>query len=154
MKDRRRRIALVSSSGGHLAQLLALREAWADMDRFFVTFRTPDAVSSLREERVYWCHHPTNRNIPNLLRNLVLALAILTRERPTHILSTGAAVAIPFFYVGRLLGARLIYLEVIDRIETPTITGRVVRPVTHHFLVQWPEQQALYSHARVIGPVL
>ena len=102
----------------------------------------------------YWCHHPTNRNIPNLIRNTRLALRVLRRERPTHLLSTGAAVAVPFFYVGRLKGARLIYIEVFDRIDTPTLTGRIVRPITQHFMVQWAEQLRLYPGAELLGPLL
>ena len=148
------RVGLVGSSGGHLAQLLALRQAWLDVDRFWVTFRTPDAEAALQGERVYWCHHPTNRNLPNLIRNTWLAARILRHERPTHVLSTGAAVAVPFFYLGRLARAVTIYIEVFDRIETPTLTGRLVRPVTHHMLVQWPEQLALYRNAELLGRVL
>jgi UDP-N-acetylglucosamine:LPS N-acetylglucosamine transferase len=153
--DRRRRIGLVGSSGGHLVQVLAVRDAWRDDDRFWVTFRTPDAESALAGERVYWCHHPTNRNVKNLVRNTLLAIRVLVRERPTHLLSTGAAVAVPFFWMGRLLlRSTTIYLEVFDRIDTATLTGRLVRPVTRHFLVQWPEQLAAYPGAEVIGPVL
>ncbi len=150
----RRVLGLVGSSGGHLAQLLALRELWEDYDRFWVTFPTEDARSLLAGERVYWCHHPTNRNLPNLLRNTRLAASVIRHERPTHLFSTGAAVAVPFFYLGRLSGARLVYLEVFDRIETATLTGRLVRPVTHHLFVQWPEQVALYRGAELLGPVL
>jgi beta-1,4-N-acetylglucosaminyltransferase len=148
------RLALVGSSGGHLLQLHMMRPAWEDMDRFWVTFKTTDAISLLAGERRYWCHHPTNRNLPNLVRNFWLALAILARERPTHILSTGAAVAVPFFMLGRVFGARLIYVEVFDRIESATLTGRLVRPLAHTFLVQWPEQQRLYKGSEVIGPLL
>src|SRR6185436_19356360 len=99
---RRTRLGLVGSSGGHLTHLLALRELWVNEDRFWVTFRTPDAEERLEGERVYWCHHPTNRNLPNLIRNLVLAEQIIRKERPTTILSTGAAVAVPFAYLGRI----------------------------------------------------
>lgn len=154
MTKRAPRIALVGSSGGHLLQLRALEAAWQPFDRFWVTFPTPDAEAALAGERVYWCHHPTNRNVPNLIRNTWLAIKVLARERPTHILSTGAAVAVPFFYLGRLLGSVTIFLEVYDRIDSPTLTGRLVRPVTRHFLVQWPEQVALYRGAEVVGPVL
>jgi UDP-N-acetylglucosamine:LPS N-acetylglucosamine transferase len=92
--------------------------------------------------------------VRNLVRNTVLAIRVLLRERPTHILSSGAAVAVPFFWLGRVFGARTIYVEVFDRIEGPTMTGRLVRPVTHHFLVQWPEQQAFYPGSELVGPVL
>lgn len=148
------KLGLVGSSGGHLAQLMTLRPFWEAFDRFWVTFPTEDARSILQGERVYWCHHPTNRNLKNLVRNTGLAARVLTKERPTHLISTGAAVAVPFFYLGRVCGARLIYIEVFDRIDRPTLTGRLVHPITQHFLVQWPEQLRLYGRAHVIGPLL
>lgn len=148
------RLALVSSSGGHLTQLLALREFWSRYDRFWVTFDTPDAVSALEGETAYWCHHPTNRNVSKLAYNSLLAWRLLRRERPTHIISTGAAVAVPFFYVGRVLGARTIFIEVFDRVESASLSGRLVEPIADHVLVQWPEQRRLYRRAELIGPVL
>jgi beta-1,4-N-acetylglucosaminyltransferase len=155
-RDRRSRprLALVGSSGGHLLQLLALREFWQDHDRFWVTFQTEDARSLLRGERVYWCHHPTNRNGPNLARNTLLAARVLRRERPDMIISTGAAVAVPFFYLGRAVSTSNVYIEVFDRIAGPTLTGRLVRPVTDHMLVQWPEQLPFYRSAELVGPLL
>lgn len=157
MKRRRRarcRIALVGSSGGHLAHLLALRPFWETRDRFWVTFDTADAVSLLDGERTYWAHHPTNRNVANLLRNTFQAIGVLIRERPTLIVSSGAAPAIPYFWLSWLVGARSVFIEVIDRIDTPTITGRVVRPVASRVLVQWEDQLKLYPHATLVGPLL
>jgi len=148
------RLMLVGSSGGHLAQLLALEPVWVRRDRSWVTFDTPDAVSLLEGERVYWCYHPTNRNLGNLIRNTVLAARTLWRERPTVIVSSGAGAAVPFFWIGRVLGATTIFVEVIDRLETRTLTGRLVTPVASHILVQWPEQLAMYPRARLIGPLL
>lgn len=147
-------VALVGSSGGHLSQLLVLRPWWADRDRFWVTFDKVDARIALASERTYWCHFPTNRNLPNLIRNAWLAVRVLRRERPRLIVSTGAAVAVPFFYLGKLFGARTIFIEVVDRVHGPTLTGRLVRPVTDQYVVQWPEQQALYPGAEVIGRLL
>jgi beta-1,4-N-acetylglucosaminyltransferase len=148
------RIALVGSSGGHLTHLLALREFWEPHDRFWVTFQTPDAVSQLQGERTFWCHHPTNRNLPNLVRNTLLAWRLLRRERPTAVISSGAAVAVPFLWLGRLLGARTVFIEVIDRIDSPTVTGRLVRPVVSAVLIQWPEQRNAYRKGILVGPIL
>lgn len=148
------RLALVGSSGGHLTHLLALRDLWSAEERFWVTFRTRDAEERLAGERVYWCHHPTNRNVPNLVRNLVLAERIIRVERPTVILSSGAAVAVPFAYLGRLHSIPFMFLEVVDRVASATLTGRLVQPVAKAMLVQWPEQQALYRHSRLIGRII
>jgi UDP-N-acetylglucosamine:LPS N-acetylglucosamine transferase len=147
------KIALVGSSGGHLSHLLRLAPWWGAHDRFWVTFELPDATGALTGERVYWCHHPTNRNLPNLLRNASLARRVVAAERPDLIVSSGAAVALPFFAWGRAFGARTAFLEVVDRIEHPTLTGRLVRPWCDLYLVQWPEQQAWYPRARLVGPL-
>lgn len=144
---------MVSSSGGHLAQLLRLRPWWEEHDRHWVTFRTDDATSKLAGESVTWAHHPTTRNIPNLVRNSGLALRTLTTWRPDVVVSTGAGVAVPFFWLHRFVGATTVYLEVFDRIETPTLTGRLCHPVADLFLVQWPEQQRLYRSSVLLGGV-
>ena len=147
------RVLLVCSSGGHLAQLLRLRSWWEGHQRTWACFPLPDAEALLADEEVVWVHHPTTRHIGNLLRNFVLALRVLRRERPDVIVSTGAGAAVPFFWLGRLLGCRTVYLEVYDRVDSATMTGRLCRPVTDLFLVQWPEQQRLYRDAVVAGPV-
>lgn len=145
---------LVGSSGGHLAQLLALKPWWQQHDRSWVTFDTPDAVAALEGEDVTWAYHPTTRNIWNLLRNTHLALRTLRRHRPAVIVTTGAAVAFPFFLAAKLFGAVTCYVEVYDRIDTATLTGRLCRPFTDAFLVQWDEQASLYRDSVVIGRLL
>jgi UDP-N-acetylglucosamine:LPS N-acetylglucosamine transferase len=149
------RILLVGSSGGHLAQLMQLEPWWRRHSRAWVTFDTSDATDLLAaEDDVTWAFRPTTRNVPNLLRNTWQALKVLRRFRPTVVVSTGAAVAFPYFLVGRLTGVRTIYIEVFDRIETPTLTGRLVRPFTDSFFVQWPEQLSLYDDALQLAPLL
>lgn len=153
--DGRDRILLVGSSGGHLAQLVALRDWWGQHDRAWCTFSTPDAHGHLAEERdVTWAYAPTTRNIPNLLRNNFVAWRLVRRFQPTVIVSTGAGVALPFFMIGKALRVRTVYVEVFDRIDSATLTGRLCLPFTDVMCVQWPEQAALYDGAHVIGPVL
>lgn len=149
-----RRVLLVCSTGGHLAQLLQLRPWWEGHDRAWVTFEKADAVSHLADERRWWAHHPTTRNIPNLLRNLVLARRVLRDEKPDVVVSNGAGVAVPFLVLARLRGIATVYVEVFDRIDSPTLSGRLCRPVTDLFCVQWPEQQRHYRGSVVIGPLL
>ena len=77
-------VLLVCSSGGHLLQLLELRPAWEEFPRVWVTFDKSDSGSLLAGERVIHAHGPTNRNVPNLLRNLALARRVIRRERPAR----------------------------------------------------------------------
>jgi UDP-N-acetylglucosamine:LPS N-acetylglucosamine transferase len=145
------RVLLVGSSGGHLTQLIALRPWWQQHERMWVTFETLDATSKLAGEDVVWAHHPTTRNLKNLARNTVLAWRTLRTFRPDVVISTGAGVAVPFFWLGRRFGSAAVYLEVFDRIDSRTLTGRLCRPFSDLFLVQWPEQQRLYPASLLVG---
>ena len=135
------KICLVGSSGGHLTHLYMLKPFWKDKNRFWVTFDKEDARSLLKDEKMYPCYFPTNRNIKNLIRNTFLAIRVLKKEKPDLIISSGAAVAVPFFYLGKMMGAKLIYIEVFDRIDKPTMTGKMVYPIVDKFIVQWEEKR-------------
>ena len=151
MKDKK--ICLVGSSGGHLTHLYMLKSFWKDKERFWVTFDKEDANSLLKGEKVYNCYFPTNRNLKNLIKNSVLALKIIVKEKPDLIISSGAAVAVPFFYIGKLFGAKLIYIEVFDRIDKSTLTGKLVYPITDRFIVQWEEMKKIYPKAINLGSI-
>ncbi|MEV5706812.1 PssD/Cps14F family polysaccharide biosynthesis glycosyltransferase [Actinoallomurus sp. NPDC052274] len=148
------RVLLVCSTGGHLTQLHRLRPWWSEHERMWVTFEKADACSLLADEQVTWAYHPTTRNIPNLLRNLWLALRLVPRYRPDVIVSSGAGVAVPFFVLGKLLRRRTVYLEVYDRIDSGTLTGRLCYPIADLFLLQWEEQRARYPKGTVVGQLL
>lgn len=147
------KVCLVGSSGGHLTHLCMLKDFWKDKDRFWVTFDKEDARSILENEKVIPCYYPTNRNIKNLIKNTFLAIRVLLKEKPDLIISSGAAVAVPFFYIGKILGAKLIYIEVFDRIGKPTVTGKLVYPIADKFIVQWEEQKKVYPKAVNLGSI-
>ena len=147
------KVCLVGSSGGHLTHLYMLKPFWENKERFWVTFDKEDARSLLDGEKMYPCYFPTNRNIKNLIRNTFVALKVLKKEKPDVIISSGAAVAVPFFYLGKLFGAKLIYIEVFDRIDKPTLTGKMVYPIVDKFIVQWDEQKKVYPKAVNLGSI-
>jgi UDP-N-acetylglucosamine:LPS N-acetylglucosamine transferase len=148
------KVMLVGSSGGHLAQMLALRPWLEGRQSYWVTFRTADAQSHLVNERVSWAHFPTTRNLPNTVRNLKLAWRDIRRERPELVVSTGAGVAFPYFIVAKLLRRKTAYIEVYDRIDSRTLTAQLCRPLCDLFCVQWEEQRSLYPGAVMIGQLL
>lgn len=147
------KFCLVGSSGGHLTHLYLLKKFWINEDRFWVTFDKKDANSLLKGEKKYNCYYPTNRNIKNLVKNTFLAFKVLKKEKPDLIISSGAAVAVPFFYVGKLFGAKTVYIEVFDRMDKPTLTGKLVYPITDLFVVQWEEMKKVYPKAINLGGI-
>ena len=102
------KICFVGSSGGHLAHLYMLKPFWKNKERFWVTFDKEDARSLLKDEKMYSVYYPSNRSIKALLINTWRALRILPKEKPDLIISSGAAPAIPFFWIGKLMGAKTV----------------------------------------------
>jgi beta-1,4-N-acetylglucosaminyltransferase len=146
-----RPLLIVCSSGGHLLQMLELRDAWVGFERVWVTFDKSDARSLLRGERVVHAHGPTNRNIPNLLRNLRLAARVLRAERPAAILTTGAGVAVPFAWVAKLHRVPTVYVESFTRIDGLSLSGRMIAPVATRLYGQWPELTQQQPRIRFAG---
>ena len=146
-------VLLVCSTGGHLQQLLALKPAWAPYSHTWVTFDKSDSRSLLIGERVVYAFSPTNRNLKNLLRNLMLAWRTLRAVRPRILLTTGAGVAVPFAWLARLRGVKIVYVESFTRIEGPSLTGRLVAPIAHRAYAQWPELARSLPRSRYAGNV-
>ncbi|MCA5599155.1 MULTISPECIES: PssD/Cps14F family polysaccharide biosynthesis glycosyltransferase [Lactiplantibacillus] len=147
------KVCLVGSSGGHLTHLTMLRPFLKDKEHFWVTFDKEDARSQLENERMYSCYYPTNRSIKALIKNTIIAWRVIRKERPELIISSGAAVAVPFFYIGKLFGAKLIYIEVFDRLDKATVTGRLVYPIADKFIVEWEEMKKVYPKAINLGSI-
>ena len=145
------KVALVCSHGGHLTELMALSTAWDDMDHFWVTY---DAPRTRALDRAYLL-----RNIgfnPFLMAKALLSIVrIFAIERPAVLITDGAEIAIPAVLVGRLLGCRIIFVEVWTRVSMPTMSGRIVYPFCHGFFVMWPEMLESYApKAGYVGGLL
>ena len=153
MKKDNIKVCLVGSSGGHLTHLYMLKPFWSTRERFFFFFYKEDARSLLKDEKMYPCYFPTNRSLKALIKNTKIAWKVLRKERPDLIISSGAAVSVPFFYLGKLFGAKLIYVEVFDRIDKPTMSGKMVYPIADKFIVQWEEQKQVYKKAINLGSI-
>jgi hypothetical protein len=141
-----RRTCLAYSPGGHLAELERATAGIVFLDCYHVTFangRAPPPGARVR----HVCH--PRRSVPRTLLNTLQSLLILARERPRLIISTGADVAVPTLILGKLMGARIVFIETGGTLR-PSLAGRLVHPFADLFLVQWPEQLAAFPKA-VLG---
>jgi UDP-N-acetylglucosamine:LPS N-acetylglucosamine transferase len=153
VKRERVELLLVCSAGGHLLQLLALKDAWEGLSRVWVCDDATDARSLLDSEWVVYAHGPPNRSPRNILRNVVLALRLVARERPRVVVTTGAGTAVPFAWAARIAGARVVYVESLSRIERPSLACRLIAPIADRVYVQWPELAQAMPRARYVGTV-
>lgn len=145
------KICLVCSHGGHLSETLHLMEAFEGHETFFVTYDSPRT----RElERKYLMKN-IGTNPLLMARAFFSTLRILRKEKPELIVSTGSEIAIPAFYLAKVLRIRTIFIESWTRVIQPTGTGRIVYPVSDVFLVQWERLLTRYGKkARYEGAII
>ena len=128
-----------------------LQSFWNTHERVWVTFSTATTESALKGEKVYWAASPTNRNLPNLVRNFFLAWKVLLHESPDLVISTGAGVGVPFLVVAKILGSQTVFIELITRVKQLSLSARLVLPFLDAIYVHWPQLQARYHRAELIG---
>jgi UDP-N-acetylglucosamine--N-acetylmuramyl-(pentapeptide) pyrophosphoryl-undecaprenol N-acetylglucosamine transferase len=122
---------LVASTGGHLKQLHRLHRRLRGIAEPFhwATFDTPQARSLLAGESVDYVPFVGGRDPLNVARNLPRARRILRERDVGTVVSTGSAVALPYFAVARLRRLECHYIESAARIEGPSLTGRLIGAV-------------------------
>jgi UDP-N-acetylglucosamine:LPS N-acetylglucosamine transferase len=147
-------VLLICHSGGHLLQLASLRDAWQGYSAAWVTDDSSDVRSLLRGERVYYGFGPAARSGVNLARNLRLAHRLIAHLRPKIVVSTGAAMCVPFVWVARLRGIKVFYIESVTRIDSPSLTCRLVRLAATRVYVQWPDLTERVRGSIYVGSVL
>jgi UDP-N-acetylglucosamine--N-acetylmuramyl-(pentapeptide) pyrophosphoryl-undecaprenol N-acetylglucosamine transferase len=128
---------LVASTGGHLKQLHQLHGRLSSVSGPFcwATFDTPQSRSLLEGETVDFVPFVGGRDPGNVGRNFLHANRILKERKVGTIVSTGSAVALPFFLVGRARGLTCHYIESAARSQGPSVTGKMIRriPGVHRY---------------------
>ena len=133
--------------------MVALRPAWQEFSRAWVSLDSSDCRSLLDGERVVFANGPAHRSVKNLIRNLAVAWRVVGSVRPKAIVTTGAALAVPFALVGRMRRVPVVYVESFTRVERPSLSLRLVKPFANRIYVQWPELVDAVGGAHYAGSV-
>jgi len=149
---KRPKLCLVCSHGGHLNEMLELLPAFEGCDVFYFCY---DAETTRALDQAYLVPNMA-RNPIELMKNLWRFYVICRRERPDAIVSTGAEIALPAAFAGKLLfGCRLCYVECGAQVEHASGTGRILYWLADAFYVQWPELlQAYGPKAQYVGSLI
>lgn len=143
------KVCLVASAGGHLTQLMQLRNAWQGCDLAFVTTTEVMRTKLSMQGRVYIAGE-SNRSHPfRLLKTLFLCARAILRERPDVLVSSGAASGCICAYMAKVLGARIVWIDSITNVKKLSLSGRLVRWIADLFIVQWPELAQKYKFKNI-----
>ena len=136
------KVCIINELGGHLTELMMIRDAFADHEVFYVTSKTGRTFPGHTHYQIDL--HPEKFGLIPLTPGRILGLfwrswRILRKEKPDVLISTGAEICLPAFYFSRLLRIKTIFIETVTRLEEPTMTAMLAYPVSDVFLVQQPE---------------
>jgi len=148
------RVCLVASAGGHLTQLLKLAQSWAGYDAVYVT--TSEAVAGELQKRgpVYIVGESNRRQPLRTAKVFGQCVKILAKERPDVIISTGAAAGCLMCLLGKLRGAKVLWVDSIANVRRISMSGRIIRPFADVFLTQWPELASNDNKIRYVGELI
>lgn len=151
----RKKILMAASSGGHLEEILALKNLKERYDTVLITEKTDYQVKCW-QDKMYLMPQVNRRELKSLLQYVGIfcsTLKILLQEKPDVVLSTGAMVAFPALLLGKLLGKKIIFVECMFNVDEPTMTGKLTYRFADLFIVQWEEMLKVYPKAVLGGRV-
>jgi len=152
--DEKFRICLAASAGGHISQLLKLAKSWDGYETFCIT-TTKVVVGRVRKYGEVYVVGECNRERPlRVALVLMRCMNVIFRKRPNVVISTGAAAGCMACFLGKLIGAKVIWIDSIANVKRLSLSGRMVRYIADLFLVQWPEITEQYSNVEYAGTVI
>jgi len=132
-----KKLCLICAAGGHLTQMRQMEHLWKYYDYFFVTQKKPITKYLKKVHKTYYIQDPNRNPIP-VIKCFIDSWKLFRKEKPDVIITTGAGIAIPMFIIGKLFGKKLIAIESVSRVFTPSLTGKILYNIADLFLVQWP----------------
>ncbi|MEW4272105.1 PssD/Cps14F family polysaccharide biosynthesis glycosyltransferase [Priestia megaterium] len=148
------KICLVSSTGGHLIELKKIIPAVEEHNFFLVTEQSEMSIELKKQFKVYFLIQQERKNlflIKNLAINFFKSISILIKENPKVIISTGAGAVFPICLFGKILGKKIVYVESFAKVNSPSLTGKLVYKFADEFYIQWKSLEKFYPKAKYRG---
>lgn len=148
------KICFIASTGGHFEQLMMLKPLMNKYESFIVTEKTNYSV--IKSNKVYYLRQ-VNRNekkyIIEMIYNFFTSLKIFLKERPDFVISTGALATIPMCIIAKFFRKKIIFIESFAKVNSPTLTGKLIYRFADQFYVQWEEMLRVYPEAIYKGGI-
>ncbi len=151
------KVLFISSTGGHLSELLQLNDLFKKYDYHIITEKTKQTISlkdKYKNKIDYLVYGTKDHPFTYLFKfpfNVVKSFILYFKIKPKVIITTGAHTSVPMCYIGKLFGSKVIFIETFANYNTKTISGSLVYPIADLFIVQWEEMLKLYPKAKYGG---
>ena len=154
-KERNVKVCLTASSGGHLEQVMMLKPLIDKYGGFVVTEKT--AYSAVDESlKTYYLKQMNRHEISfplEMFCNTFKSIRILCKEKPTHVISTGVLATLPICLLAKISGIKVIYIESFAKVNSATMSGKLMYHFADMFIVQWQPMLNIYPKAKYLGGI-
>lgn len=157
MGQMKKKLMFISSVGGHLTQLLQLKELFDDYEYKIVTEKTK-ITEKMRDEHnisylLYGARNYPIKYIFKFIINCIKSIFLFLQFRPDFVITTGAHTAVPMCYIAKIFGKKIIFIESFAKTSSPNLSGRLVYPIADLFIVQWENMLKYYPKAVYGGSI-
>ncbi len=152
-----KKVLFISSTGGHLAELLQLKNMFNHYDFHIITEKTKSNLKLKNDykNRINYLVYGTKDHMLlypfKLLYNSIKSLYFYLKIHPDYVITTGAHTAGPMCCIAKIFGSRVVYIETFANINSKTITGSLLYHIADKFIVQWDSMKKLYPNSEVGG---
>ena len=146
-----KKVLFISSTGGHLNELLQLKRTMKKYDSYLITEKTKSTIG-LKEEfsKINYLKYGTKSHLSYVYIfpwNSIKSIYYFFKIRPDVVVTTGAHTAVVMCYIAKLFRKKIIYIETFANISSKSMSGRLVYPIADMFIVQWKNMLNLYPKA-------
>lgn len=152
-----KKVLFISSTGGHLAELLKLKKLFKKYDSFLITEKTPSTIDLKKGygKKMGFLIYGTKKHFLiypfKLFFNCFISLYYILKFNPDFVVTTGTHTAGPMCCLAKIFRKKVIYIETMASINRKTATGRLLYTIADLFIVQWESMLKLYPKAYYAG---
>ncbi len=152
-----KKVMFISSTGGHLSELLQLKPLFGEVDACIVSEKTKTNYNLQQQVNVpvYFLVYGTKQHLLSYLFkfsfNILKSFYLFLKVRPDVVISTGTHTAVPMCKIAHLFKKKVIWIETFANSQTPTKAGKMIYPIADTFIVQWESMLEHYPNAIVGG---
>ena len=151
-----KRVLFISSTGGHLSELLQLKPLIEEYESYIITEKTKSNMSlKSKFHNVFYLVYGTKKNLFTYFFifgfNILKSLYYFIKIKPKVIVTTGTHTAVPMCFIAKLFGSKVIFIETFANSKSKTVAGRIIYPIADTFIVQWESMLELYPKAILGG---
>jgi UDP-N-acetylglucosamine:LPS N-acetylglucosamine transferase len=154
-----KKVLFISSTGGHFTELMELKSLFEKYDYHIVTEKDSFTITlkDKYKDRITYLPYGTRRRfftyIFKYAFTIIKSIFLYIKLRPKYIVTTGTHTALPICFFGKIFGSKIIFIETFANMNSKTMSGRIIYPITDLFIVQWESMQKIYPKAVLGGSI-